>query len=159
MYHQKKIEDFELNELNRHNTFRGSDFIDFPALGHKFRTAFYTTNVPTGSIAGDHAFLCFLAWTPDGWKLLAKLPPIWNGDLAMDMGSPEEDLKNYMWMIEQEFGPALTKHVAESEGAESATGIKDQDGDGSIDAWERVIALLATARIEGAGALKFDWSM
>lgn len=141
--HSKAIEDFIPNELNKANTFEGSHVIEFFVGGNKFGLGFWAAN-SGGGVEGDHPFVALLNWTPDGWILLNKLSPLWNDDLGMFTGSPDSDLENYMWFIEQSFTPTLQKFLADK--GENTVPLTN---------WQKVLELLKTVTVS-SDALNFN---
>lgn len=139
--HVKNINDFALNELNRKNTYQGSELVEFTEGSVKFGLGFWAAEDNDQNL---HPFGCLIAWTPDGWKTLAKLPPLWNDELAMYMGSETDDLKNYMWFIGEQFTAPLQNYLADL--GENTVPLEN---------WKKVLTLMATARLEG-GRLEFD---
>ena len=138
--HQKPIADFTLNELSRYNTFRKSKRADINYWGQKFGIGFWETVLEDGR---RFPFLALSVWTPEGWRVLDVLPPLWGNDLGMDTGTPEGDLSTYMWWIAEQFNPVIAAYFEEIGMIEEATGVKDADGDGILQEWEKVLELLS----------------
>jgi len=139
--HLKNIADYALNEINRKNTYQGTELIDFVEGNTKFGIGFWTT---TDNDDNPHPFLCLIAWTPEGWEMVGKLGPIWNDDLMMYTGSDASDLDNYMWYI----GEQLTKPLQEYLALKGENTVP-------LEKWKQVLTLLASVRFEG-GRLEFD---
>ncbi len=108
--HQTPIEDFALNQLNKNNTYMSSESYEVPIGEYRFRVGLWPSEV-NGT---DHPFPALIVWTASGWRVLAKGPLIYDDNLNMNMPSPEEDLANFMWFIEQQFNPAVTLFLAET---------------------------------------------
>ena len=138
--HQKPIADFTLNELSRYNTFRKSKRADIVYQGQKFGIGFWETVLEDGR---KFPFLALTVWTPDGWRVLDVMSPLWDlNDLSMDTGEPKKDLSTYMWWIAENFNPVIKAYFEEIGMVEEATGVEDADGDGEIAEWEKVVELL-----------------
>ena len=149
MYHQKPIEEFVLNELNKKNTFEDSGVVEFYNQGHKFGLGFWTTSDEgVGDTYGDSPFSCLIAWTPKGWVLLHKLSPIWGDDLGMNMFDEEEDLEVYMWFAADQFNQPMRDFINQAGGSE----VPEKQ-------WQKVLALYRTVRINDAGFIEFDGTL
>ena len=150
--HQKAVEDFALNELSKNNTHQGSPRQEFFLGGFKFHVGFWTTILADGS---GHPFMALTAWTPEGQRVLATGMFIYNNDPNIGMASPGEDLKNFMWLIGEQFTPPLIKYLEEKEVADEVMQVDDVDNDAVISFYEKVLALLPSVRFEN-GRLEFD---
>jgi len=137
----KKVEDFQLNELNRKNTYMESDTAEFAEGPILFRVGFWPAEHPDKSI---HPFACLIAYTPDGWELVAKMLPIWSGELGMDTGTDLSDLKSYMWHMGNVMSEPLNQYLNSKGEAEMP-----------LEKWQQVLALMASGRVKN-GELKFD---
>ncbi|MBL4680850.1 MAG: hypothetical protein JKY88_09025 [Pseudomonadales bacterium] len=127
---------FEINELNKKNTFANSPAIEFTHQGIRFAFGFWTAE-DTQTPVGFHPFLALIAWTPDGWEFIAKMGPIWNDELAMFMGSDTEDMNTYLWFIGETMNEPFRAYLA----AVSGTTIPDTN-------WEKLLENLRKVFIE-----------
>lgn len=104
----KQIGDYGKNEINRKNTYQGHLLHQITINDVRFGIGFWPReNVTYGTIP----FSALIVWTPEGWITLATMPPLLNDDLGMDMGTPEADLRNYMWFLEQQYNPAMQQYM------------------------------------------------
>ena len=113
---------YAVNELNKANTFQGSQRVLFTHQEQKFAMGFYPATIDNKPDE-EHPFLVLTAWTQDGWVFLAKLPPIWGGNLGMFMGSERDDIHNYLWYVGQTFDGPMADYLYQAV----------SDGDGSGD--------------------------
>jgi len=139
-----KTEDFTPNQLSKNNTHKGSPVIEFMVEGVKFGLGFWTTTFPNNTHLGEQPLLALISWTPEGWIVVGKMLPIIDDNLNMQTGSPEDDLDNYMWHIGNKFTTPLKDYVSTVKGEPV-----------NLESWEKVLKLLATARMEN-GRLEFD---
>jgi hypothetical protein len=151
---RKAVSLFTKNELNRHNTFLGTPSYEFETAGHRFRVGFWET-IYNGE---SYPFPALIVWTPEGWQLIAKNGMIYNDDLTMNMGTSEQNLKEYMHYLEMQWNPAFTEYLEQAGVAAEASGIPDYDQNGKINEWEKVTQLMSTVRSEN-GEIKFDWAL
>lgn len=133
---------FAPNELNKNNTHEGSHVVEFHHSGVKFALGFWTATAPRETLT-DSPFLALIAWTPDGWEFVAKLGVIWNDDLGMNMGSEEDDIRNYLWYIGQSFDDPMATYLSDNGMSDVPTTM-----------WEKVLAKLANVNIVD-GHIKF----
>lgn len=118
-----------------------SETVEFTEGSIRFRVGFWPAEHPDLSI---HPFACLIAYTPEGWELVAKMGPIWSGELDMHMGSDLDDLKNYMWHMGNTMSEPLNQYLTSRGEAEMP-----------LEKWQQVLVLMASARVEN-GAIKFD---
>ena len=140
----KTIEDFELNELNKKNTFEGSEVAEFVEGTIKFGLGFWTATLDQNGAISEHPFLCLIARTQAGWKVVAKLGALWFDELNMHMATEADDLDNYMWFIGETFTNPLLAYLREN-----------GETDIPLENWKKVLKLLASARM-GGGRLELD---
>ncbi len=141
LIHAKPIKDFTLNEINRKNTYQDTEIVDFIEGNTKFAVGFWPA---LDNDDNEHPMLMLITWTPTGWITLAKLPPLWNDDLMMNMGSDSDDLNNYMWYIGETFTSPLQNYLATI--GENTVPLEN---------WKKVLTLLSSVRFEG-GRLEFN---
>jgi len=144
--HLKAIDDYALNEVNRKNTYQGTEVVIFYLGDTKFGIGFWPA-LDTRTPPGVHPFIALIAWTPEGWEMVGKMSPIWFDELGMYTGDDASDLENYMWYIGEELTNPLQEYLA-----------KTGNNTVPLENWKKVLALLATVRLEG-GRLEFDRSL
>lgn len=141
MRHLRSPEEWALNEINKKNTYMDSDVVEFVEQDQKFALGFWGT--VSNQDNKEHPFLALIAWTPNGWRFIENLSPLWNDDLGMDTGSEEDDLRNYLWFIGEKLSGPMNDYLAES-----------GNNPMPLTNWQKVLKLLATVHIEG-GRIKF----
>tara|TARA_B110000285_G_scaffold31646_1_gene32781 strand:- start:445 stop:918 length:474 start_codon:yes stop_codon:yes gene_type:complete len=147
--HAKKVSDIAIGELNRKNTYKHLDCPEFVYAGYRFRFGFWPSEI-NGEL---HPYMAMIVWTPKGWKTLDKGILLYNEDIRIDEASSDlaEDIQILMWHIGQVFTPAFVTFIKKAPVIDAVAA-----GDISMTPLERIIELLATARVTPSGELDFD---
>jgi hypothetical protein len=128
------ISTYEPNQLNRHNTYRDSGIVELMSGTVKFALGFW----PTHHNDKEAPYLALISWTPGGWIVAGILPPIWDNDLTMDMGSESEDLRNYAWFIGNQLTPKMVAYLL-------TLGMLDAGV--NLENWQKVRLMLNSSQI------------
>tara|TARA_R110000772_G_scaffold106461_7_gene208474 strand:+ start:3090 stop:3554 length:465 start_codon:yes stop_codon:yes gene_type:complete len=147
--HVKKVSDFAIGELNRKNTYKQLDCPEFAYAGYRFRFGFWPSEI-NGEL---HPYMAMIVWTPEGWKTLANKILLYKEDIRIDDVSTDlaQDIDILMWHIGQVFTPAFVAFIKEAPVLDAG-----EAGEINMTPLERIVKLLATARVTPSGELEFD---
>lgn len=144
LYKQDKTT-YELNEINRKNTYLNTELIELTIGSSKLGIGMWPAEHPnTGE---EYPMPALIVWTPEGWLVLDRVSPIWDNNLTMYTGSDDEDLRTYMWYLEESWSKSIQAYLT-----------KIGENTVPLENWKKVFQLMATASF-GGNRLNFERSL